>query len=173
MVHNALAGIAVGRALGLTDEEIISGIESLKPLAGRNHLIETANFSIIDDCYNANPISMKASLDVLSKAETRTVAILGDMFELGDNEKPMHYDVGKHAAEVGIQVLIAIGSLAEDIAKGADDMHKEHHMKIYYFTTKNEFINSMDHVLKTHDTILVKASHGMDFAEIVNVLEKK
>ena len=173
MVHNALAGIAVGRALGLTDEEIISGIESLKPLAGRNHLIETANFSIIDDCYNANTISLKASLDVLSKAETRTVAILGDMFELGDNEKPMHYDVGKHAAEVGIQVLIAIGSLAEDIAKGADDMHKEHHMKIYYFTTKNEFINSMDHVLKTHDTILVKASHGMDFAEIVNVLEKK
>ncbi|MBO5461216.1 MAG: UDP-N-acetylmuramoyl-tripeptide--D-alanyl-D-alanine ligase [Ruminococcus sp.] len=173
MVHNAMAGIAVGRALGLTDDEIIAGIEALKPVAGRNHLIETANFTIIDDCYNANPISMKASLDVLSKANTRTVAILGDMFELGDLEKPMHYDVGKHAAEVGIQVLITIGSMAEDIAHGADDQHKEHPMKIYYFTTKNEFFGAMDHVLKAHDTILVKASHGMEFAEIVEVLEKK
>ena len=147
MVHNALAGIAVGRALGLTDEEIIAGIEALKPVAGRNHLIETANFTIIDDCYNANPISMKASLDVLAKADTRTVAILGDMFELGDEEKPMHYDVGKHAAEVGVQVLITIGNMAEDIAHGADDQHKEHPMKIYYFTTKNEFFGAMDHVL--------------------------
>lgn len=173
MIHNAMAGIAVGRALGLNDEEIIAGIEALKPVAGRNHLIETPSFTIIDDCYNANPISMKASLDVLAKADTRTVAILGDMFELGDEEKTMHFSVGKHAAEVGIEVLIAIGTLAQDIAFGADDMHKEHHMKIYYFTTKNEFFGAMDHVLKHNDTILVKASHGMGFAEIVEVLEKK
>lgn len=173
MVNNALAGIAVGRALGLNAKEIIAGIEALKPLAGRNHLIETEHFTIIDDCYNANPISMKASLDVLAKADTRTVAILGDMFELGDDEKPMHYGVGKHAAEAGIQVLITIGSLSEDIAKGADDQHKEHPMKIYHFTTKDEFFASIDNVLEEHDTILVKASHGMAFAEIVDVLEKK
>lgn len=65
MVHNALAGIAVGYALGMSDAEIKAGIEALKPLAGRNHLIETNTYTIIDDCYNANPISMKASIDVL------------------------------------------------------------------------------------------------------------
>lgn len=86
MVLNALAGIAAGYALGMNDEEIKAGIEALVPLAGRNNLIETDSLTIIDDCYNANPASTKASLDVLAKADTRQVAVLGDMFELGPTE---------------------------------------------------------------------------------------
>ena len=58
MVYNALAGIAVGYALGMTDDQIKAGIEALVPLAGRNNLIETGKFTVIDDCYNANPVSM-------------------------------------------------------------------------------------------------------------------
>ena len=87
MVLNALAGIAAGYALGMNDEEIKAGIEALVPLAGRNNLIETDSLTIIDDCYNANPASTKASLDVLAKADTRQIAVLGDMFELGPTEK--------------------------------------------------------------------------------------
>ena len=83
MVHNALAGIAVGYALGMTDEEIAKGIEANVPIAGRNNLIETGRYTVIDDCYNANPVSTQASIDVLSFADTRKVAILGDMFETG------------------------------------------------------------------------------------------
>ena len=75
----------MGRELGLNGEEIKAGIEALVPVTGRNNMIETENFLIIDDCYNANPISTKASLDVLATADTRKVAILGDMFELGEN----------------------------------------------------------------------------------------
>lgn len=87
MVLNALAGIAAGYALGMNDEEIKAGIEALVPLAGRNNLIETDSLTIIDDCYNANPASTKASLDVLAKADTRQIAVLGDMFELGADRK--------------------------------------------------------------------------------------
>ena len=170
MVHNALAGIAVGYALGMTDQEIKAGIEALKPLAGRNHLIETETYTIIDDCYNANPVSMKASIDVLAKADTRTVAILGDMGELGATEKEMHYEVGKHVAEKQIQVLICIGTLSEELARGAKEQGRT--LEIHHYGDKESFLNEMDQVLQTGDTILVKASHSMAFEKIVEKLEQ-
>ena len=98
MIYNALAGVAVGYALGMNNEEIARGIEKLVPIAGRNNLIEAKHYTIIDDCYNANPASMKSSLDVLAYADTRKVAILGDMGELGADELAMHREVGAYAA---------------------------------------------------------------------------
>ena len=171
MVYNALAAIAVGRVMGMNDKEIRQGIESLAPLAGRNHLIETETLTIIDDCYNANPASMKASLDVLSKAGGRTVAILGDMFELGPKEHEMHRETGAFAADAGIDELICIGSLAEDIARGAMEVNPEMH--VHYYETKTEFLENIDPLINTNDTILVKASHAMEFPEIVEVLKKR
>lgn len=170
MVYNALAGIAVGTALGMTPDEITRGIEALVPIAGRNNLIETERWSVIDDCYNANPASMKSSLDVLSGADTRTVAILGDMFELGDAIKEMHYEVGAYAAEKGIDVLVCIGANSAETARGARESARGAEMEIHHYDSKADFFKEMDNVLKEKDTILVKASHGMEFTEIVNLL---
>lgn len=100
MVYNALAATAVGRIYGLTLEQIRHGIETLEAISGRFHMIETDRFLIVDDCYNANPMSMKASLDVLKDGAGRRVAILGDMGELGENEVQLHAEVGEHAASV-------------------------------------------------------------------------
>ena len=190
MVHNAMAGTAVGRLLGLTDAEIRAGIEALVPLAGRNHLIETERFTIIDDCYNANPASMKASLDVLAKADTRTAAILGDMGELGENWKALHQEVGRYAAELGIHVLVCIGEMAEEIAEGARKVCKAQvsagrdfglesaaasdteSTAVYHYQTKADFLADAGALLKTGDSILVKASHMMEFPDIVEFLEK-
>ena len=83
---NALAGTAVGLELGLSLEEIKRGIEKVEALNGRFHMIEHNGMLIVDDCYNASPVAMMASLDILMDAEGRKVAILGDMFELGENE---------------------------------------------------------------------------------------
>ena len=102
MVYNALAAAAVGRIYGLTIEEIRRGIESLETIRGRFKMIETDKFLVVDDCYNANPMSMKASLDVLHDGEGRRVAILGDMGELGEDEAALHEGVGIHAAICGI-----------------------------------------------------------------------
>ena len=125
---------------------------------------------------------MKSSLDVLAYADTRTVAVLGDMFELGADEKKMHYDVGAHAAGKGINVLICIGNLSAEIARGAQEtVHSAGNeneaqtcsMEIHHYKTKAEFFENADSVLKEGDTILVKASHGMEFPEIVERLSGK
>lgn len=172
MVYNALAGIAAGQALGMTADEVRQGIEQLVPIAGRNHLIETDRYSIIDDCYNANPVSMKSSLSVLSGADTRTVAILGDMFELGNSKKEMHYETGAFAADAGINVLICIGGLSAETARGAREASSGSDMEVLHYDTKEDFLNEAGQILHKNDTILVKASHAMDFAKIVEELQK-
>lgn len=168
MVYNALAGALVGRQFGLTLEEIKAGIESLVPVTGRNHLIETEKLLIIDDCYNANPISMRASLDVLASADGRKVAVLGDMFELGANEKTLHYEVGAHAANNKIDIVVCIGTLSKETAKGVADSAG----KALHFDTKADFFDHAGDILQRGDTVLVKASHGMEFPEIVEKLKE-
>ena len=171
MIYNALAGVAVGYALGMNNEEIARGIEKLVPIAGRNNLIEAKHYTIIDDCYNANPASTKASLDVLAKADTRQVAVLGDMFELGPTEKQMHYEVGKYAAGLGIDILVCIGQLSEHMATGASEQCSK--TQVFYFETKDDFFEQADRILNPKDTVLVKASNGMKFSEIVSVLKER
>ena len=105
MVYNALAGTAVGCMYGLTLEQIKQGIETLQSVSGRFHIIETGKYTVVDDCYNANPVSMKASLDVLKEAKGRKVAVLGDMGELGTDEAALHAEVGTHAGTCGIDAL--------------------------------------------------------------------
>ena len=173
MVHNALAGIAVGYALGMNDNEIKAGIEALKPLPGRNHLIDTETYTIIDDCYNANPISTKASLDVLAKAETRTVAILGDMGELGEQEKQMHYDDRRAYRFMRNQRSDCIGTLSSELSRGAAEAAASsgNTIEIHHYKDKSAFFFRHGSILKG-DTILVKASHAMEFDKIVEMLEK-
>ena len=164
---------------------ICNGAGSLSP-GGLQFLFPCRNCNstgyLIDDCYNANPASMKSSLDVLAYADTRTVAVLGDMFELGADEKKMHYNVGVHAAEKGIDVLICIGDLSAEIARGAQETANSTEaeneaqtssMEIHHYKTKAEFFENADSVLREGDTILVKASHGMEFPEIVERLSRK
>ena len=171
MVYNALAGTAVGLALGMTTEEIKRGIEKLESLSGRFHIIETDHYTVVDDCYNANPVSMKASLKVLGDALGRKVAILGDMGELGENEKQLHEEVGVEAGQLGIQLLICVGALSEHMAKAAKESNPQ--MEVVYKKTLDEAIESLSQYLKKEDTILVKASHFMHFEKIVEVLTKQ
>lgn len=175
MIYNALAGVAVGYALGMNNEEIAHGIEKLVPIAGRNNLIEAKHYTIIDDCYNANPASMKSSLDVLAYADTRKVAILGDMGELGADELAMHREVGAYAAFKNTDVLVCIGALSKDMAEAAKEtvLATEKNMKVFHFDTKEDFYQNMGQILKENDTILVKASHFMEFPEIVKKLSEE
>lgn len=170
MVYNALAGTAVGLALNLTLCEIQAGIESLRPVSGRNHLIHTAGWDILDDCYNANPVSMCASLDVLTNALGRKVALLGDMGELGENEKLLHYNVGCHAGEAGIDAVFLVGELSRETEAGVRARNPE--ACVRHFDTKGELMKALPLLLCKGDSILVKASHFMGFEELVSFLEK-
>ena len=166
MVSNALAGSAVGSKLGLTTEEIKRGIESLPSIPGRNHIIQTDRLFLLDDCYNANPVSMKASLDVLNMGIGRKVAVLGDMGELGPDYAALHRSVGEYAAEIGIDLVCAIGPMSKEIAEGA----ASDGTKALWFETKADFLAQTKDILKDGDNVLIKASHGMEFPEIVEAL---
>lgn len=171
MVYNALAGAYTGLLLGLDPLQIKTGIESFTPVAGRNNIIKTSQLTIIDDCYNANPISMKASLDILGNDTHRKVAVVGDMFELGTEEKELHEEVGRYAAKKGIDVIYCIGTLAEEIYHGAKSAAAEH-TAILHFSTKADFLEQISKLFQKDDTILVKASNGMKFTEIVSALKE-
>lgn len=168
MVYNALAATCVGLSLGLTLEQIKAGIESLKPLSGHGNILHTKQYTILDDCYNANPVSMRAMLDVLDYALTRKVAILGDMGELGASEKALHASVGEHLSHLHIDLLITIGSLSEAIHQAA--LQQAPKTRCLHFADKEQFLADCDKLLQTGDAILVKASHYMEFEEIVKHL---
>ena len=167
-VYNACAAACVGRIMGLTNEEICEGIAHAKTIAGRTNLITLGEVLVIDDCYNANPVSMKASLDVLAQADGRKIAVLGDMGELGENEREMHYDVGKYAANTGVDILFCCGTLSEELAKGA----QRGHTKVMYFTDREKLTQTLINFVEAGDTVLVKASHFMEFPKIVKALEE-
>ncbi len=168
MVYNALAAATCGKALGMSGAEISEGIKKLKTIGGRNNIIKTSKYMIIDDCYNANPMSMKASISVLKGVNGRRVAILGDMFELGDDEKLLHAEVGEAVAKAGIDKLIAIGELSKNIYEKASEGGIDAH----WFETKEEMLTKKDEIFKEGDTILIKASHGMDFAKLVDTFKE-
>ena len=170
MVYNALAGTAVGLSYGMTLEEIKKGIESLQSLSGRFHIIETEKYTVVDDCYNANPMSMKASLGILKDAQGRKTAILGDMGELGENEVELHKEVGRFAADAGIDLLICVGKLSAYMAKAAKEEGTG--LQVIHEESVSELMKKLSEYLKEGDTILVKASHFMNFTQIVEELKK-
>ena len=171
MVYNALAATAAGRLLGLTPEEISKGIAAVEGVSGRSHIIELADKVVIDDCYNANPVSMKAAVDLLLQADGRTVAVLGDMFELGKEEAKLHECVGGYAVEKGVDCLICTGELSRHMYEGAlkaAEAGEKH--GIHYFPDRESLLEGLSDLLLPGDTILVKASHGMGFEKVVEQL---
>ena len=168
MISNALAGAAVGYTMGLSAEEIKAGIEGLPSMPGRNNIIKTDRLIILDDCYNANPISTKAAIDVLSMAIGRKVAILGNMGELGSDECALHREVGTYCAEKGIDVVCGIGDLAKHLVEGAST---DSTVETHWFESKADFLAEMKDIIQPGDNVLVKASHGMWFPELVESLQ--
>lgn len=167
-VYNALAAAAVGRQLGLTNEEIKDGIENARTIDGRTNLIETRNMTVIDDCYNANPLSMKASIDVLATALGRTIAVLGDMGDLGQDERSLHYEVGRHLAEKGIDILFCAGTLSHETARAV----REHNpgCTVYEYDKRDDMVKELLPFLQEGDSVLVKASHFMEYADVVEAI---
>lgn len=168
MVENAMAATAVGKLMGLSEEEIVNGIASVKAVDGRTNILEGENCVVIDDCYNANPVSMKAALDLLQTADGHTTAVLGDMFELGEKEKEFHFEIGTYICDKEIDRLICIGTLAKEICAGAKK--GGYKGEILWLETLDEFLEQTDALVIPGETILVKASHGMHFTKIIKKL---
>lgn len=169
-VYNALAGASVGYLLGMTPEEITAGIESYRTIGGRSNVIRTEKLTILDDCYNANPVSMKEAIETLSFAKGRRIAVLGDMGELGEKEKELHREVGTFLSGTGIEAVFCAGTLMKSLEEEVRSLSPE--KNVFYFETKKELLEKLLAFADTGDTILVKASHFMEYPEIVEKLKE-
>jgi UDP-N-acetylmuramoyl-tripeptide--D-alanyl-D-alanine ligase len=170
MVLGALPAAAIGRELGLTGEEIRLGLLSYAAVGGRANIADTGYITLIDDCYNANPNSVTASLLSLCSLEGRRVAILGDMKELGRNTNELHREIGIFAAKSGVDCLICCGEKAEFIYKGWISSGCE--IEAWHFPLKDALFAVLPSLIKKGDNVLVKASHSMKFEEITEELRK-
>lgn len=172
MVGNALEAAAVGKIYGLTFDQIAKGIEETRSLPGRSNIIDTGRYLIIDDCYNANGASMRAAIDLLSTANGRKVAILGDMYELGERSDEIHKETGAYAVSKGIEVLLCVGINSKSMYEAAMGSLMCEMQSISYFETVDELKKRLPSILEESDTVLVKASHGMNFAAVVEFLKE-
>lgn len=164
-VLNALLAVAVSKKLGLTFKEMIEGLKNIKATSMRLQFIKKDNITIINDCYNASPDSMKAALDVLNSTKgKRKVAILGTMNELGHEAENSHEKVAEYA-KGRVNLLIVTGDYSESYKKGFE----KNDIRIY--NTKVELIEDLKNVVKDGDVILVKASRGIKYEDIVKHLE--
>lgn len=195
MVQNAVAAAAAAHELGLTAEQVKAGIESFSPVGHRWRVLfacclpaanAAANnadanfeassasagsetFTVIDDCYNAGPDSVRAALTALvsaAKPGCRKIAMLGDMLELGENSAALHNSLGAYCAECGLDALFTAGDLASDIALGAENAG----MRNVFRISKDTVSTALLHFAKPGDTVLVKASRGAHFENIVDEL---
>lgn len=170
-VYNALAATAVALRLGLTLDEIKAGIKSARTIDGRTNFLKMGDMTVIDDCYNANPVSMKTSVEVLSHAKGRTIAVLGDMGELGTDEAALHAEVGNAVGEHRIHTLFCTGELAKNYVDAARKANPE--CDIHYFEDRESMTKELLSYVRENDTILVKASHFMGFPKVVEALKER
>ena len=169
-VLNSLCAILIGKLLNLTNEDIRNGISTFKLTKKRMEIIKLKNnITLINDTYNANPESMLASLKYLSDINRgRKIAVLGDMFGLGDFTEELHRKIGKEISKFKIDLLFLVGNYSKFIKDEAikNGMPKNN---IFHFNSNDELLPNLKNVIKDGDVILFKASNAM---KLFNVVEK-
>lgn len=170
-VANALAAGAVGSILGLPGEVIAQGLSRFRPAAMRSQVLVKQGVKLIIDCYNANPASMKAAVQLLGQtgAKGRKIAVLGDMLELGPNADRMHEEVGRFVARQGVDLLVACGSLGRCLANGAKQagLDPSH---IVEAPDARAAAAAVKTVARSGDAVLIKASRGMRLELVADAL---
>ncbi len=164
MIYSVLAAAAVAMELGLTDEEIAQGLLSYKTVGHRSRVVRTPFCTLIDDCYNANPTSNRAAIDSMMRLAGRKVCVLGDMREMGENSRALHREIGRYAAEKGVELLLTQGDEAAFIAEGAGAIAR-------HFPDRPSLLAALPELLRPGDVVLVKASHGPRFEDVAERIE--
>ncbi len=165
-VLNAIAALAVAEESGLPMEESAVTLERFHGFKHRQQIFEKDGVTVVDDTYNASPVSMKAGLDVLETVggRKRRIAVLADMKELGENTKAFHYEVGAYMKDHPVDLLFTLGDLAREIARGARENGGAG--QIEEFSGKGELAGRLRQVLRPGDCVLFKGSNSMGLAEL-------
>ncbi len=172
---NIVAAAAMALLLGINMESIKSSLLNYKPSGNRLNIINLeGGGAVINDTYNANPVSMAAALETGRELTTpgKYLAVLGDMFELGSLETEAHLNVGQIAYSSGVDLLVAVGDLAQDIARGALEAGMNP-KQVRYFPTKAECLEFLQDRINNTWTMLFKGSRGMQLETLVDELFAK
>lgn len=171
-IYNALCAASLGHLLGLLDEKIAAGLLSFQNAPMRQNIYQKNGIVVIDDCYNANPDSMKAALDVLASMEGRKIAVLGDMLELGSFSCAAHEEIGRYVARRGISYLFLKGTEMEKAAEGAraEGMDPS---RIIWEETDEKLAKAAEDILQKGDRVLFKGSRGMKIEGVLALILKE
>ncbi len=170
-VYNALAAVAVGRLLGLSEHQMQKGLAEYKGVPMRQELVNIDNVVFVNDAYNANPASMKEAVDTLvTLTGGRKIAVLGGMLELGDWAEKEHEKIGTYLADKKVDVLIAMGDEARFMAKAAKAAGMN---EVYTVMTHAEAAAVLRRIMRQGDTVLLKGSRGFAMEKILPYIERK
>ncbi len=160
-VMNALAATAVMLSLELPLQSIVKSLSEFENIQGRLTVrYSAAGYQVIDDTYNANPLSVTAAIDVLADMQGDTFLVLGDMAELGEHAEKLHSEIGSKAKDAGINNLYATGKLSVNTVEAFGDNG-------FYFKNKNELIDALKENLTAGAVVLVKGSRSAAMEEVV------
>ncbi len=167
-VENALAAIGVARYFGVPDSIIKERLKQSKVTSLRSEVLESAEVTILNDCYNANPLSCARALEVLSGLKVkRRVAVVGDMLELGAYAPSAHQAIGRLAAKLGIESVVAVGDYAEFVAQGVRELRSD---GVNTFGTIEGLIEQLPQVFQSGDGVLVKGSRSLRLEQLTESL---
>ena len=166
-VYDALAAVAVAQLLEVPVDQVQQGLAAFQSMEGRQEIYEAGGYTIIQDCYNAGPESMAASLAVLGKKAGRRIAVLGDMLELGVCTQAEHYRVGRIAAGK-CDLLLALGKNAGRVVNGAMTGGMRP-LDALAFDSAQDLIDALRARAKPGDTLLFKGSRGMKMEQVLNL----
>ena len=163
-VYNACIAFACGMLLGVTPEQAVKGLSEYVPAGMRQKIVRRGGLTVSEDCYNASPDSIKASLRVLHDIDcTRRIAVLGDMKELGGYSRIAHLECGRAAADNGIDVLLAYGPEAKAYVEGTEGKVPS----AFHFDDKRDLVIKLCALLQEGDAVLFKASRAMKLEEVI------
>lgn len=176
-VFDAALAYAVGNELGMSEEKLRAGLNNFKNTGMRQNIYQSSDVTVIEDCYNAAPSSMMASMSVLSMIASRqggrSIAVLGDMRELGDFSRPLHEEVGAKVAELKIDRLYTFGDEAAFIAHGAKaaGMAEENVFVFRDLDSPEALAEALKGEVKASDAILFKASRAVQLERVIEAMK--
>ena len=172
-VENLLAAIAAARAVGISWDGIMRGIQQLKPAYHRGVIVNVGGARLYDDSYNSNPYALSRALTLLEQAdvEGRRIAVIGDMLELGERELQYHYESGRAIPE-SVDVVIAVGRRSASLLDGARHAGFTEE-RLMHFDNAEQAANFLESFIRPGDLVLIKASRGIGLDRIVTNLTNR
>jgi UDP-N-acetylmuramoyl-tripeptide--D-alanyl-D-alanine ligase len=173
-VENLLAALCVARGMGVALEQLLPAVSTLRPARARMERVELGGVTLFDDCYNANPQSLRAAVRVLAglHGHGRRVLVMGDMLELGELSAELHHAIGREAAAAGVDAIVFVGTYVKAAASGALEGGLGADALVHFATTEEAAAGTAE-LVRAGDVVLVKGSRGMALERVVAAIKAR